>query len=118
LHGLPIIPVQRNRGIDAILSTSPGENPVLIRIQREGESLGEAVGLLHSAGQKKQPATLVLVVTDSYQPTELFGVLPLDILLVNSTASELADRFQDKGIRIPTVRPSAGRCPSSLECEQ
>jgi len=29
LHGLPIVPVQRNRGIDAILKIAPGENPVL-----------------------------------------------------------------------------------------
>jgi site-specific DNA-methyltransferase (adenine-specific) len=103
LHGLPIIPVQRNRGIDAILNTSPGENPVLIRVQRDEESLMEASEALRVAGQKKQPATLVLVVTDAYQPTDLFNMLPHDILLVNSTATELADRFLEKGIRMLTV---------------
>ena len=98
LHGLPIVPVQRNRGIDAILKISPGENPVLIRVQRRGESLADAAELLHSAGQSKQPATLVLVVTDSQQPAGLFNMLPTDVLLVNTTASELVERLADRGI--------------------
>jgi len=98
LHGLPIIPVQRNRGIDAILKISPGENPVLIRVQQRGESVADAAELLHSAGQNKQPATLILVVTDSQQPAGLFNLLPPDVLLVNSTASELIERLADRGI--------------------
>ena len=44
LHGLPVIPVQRNQGIDAILNTAPGANPVLIRVQRPGEPLLDAAG--------------------------------------------------------------------------
>ena len=98
MHGLPIVPVQRNRGIDAILKTKPGENPVLIRVQRRGESLADAAELLQNAGQSKQPATLVLVVTDSQQPSGLFNMLPPDVLLVNSTASELVERLADRGI--------------------
>ena len=97
LHGVPIIPVQRNRGIDAILQTTPGENSVLIRVQRRGESLADAAELLHHAGQSKQPATLVLIVTDSQQPTGLFDILPPDVLLVHSTAAELAERLADRG---------------------
>ena len=98
LHGLPIVPVQRNRGIDAILKTAPGEASVLIRVQRRGESLVDAAALLHSAGQSKQPATLILIVTDSQQPAGLFNMLPADVLLVNSTASELVERLADRGI--------------------
>ena len=98
LHGLPIIPVQRNRGIDAILKTAAGESPVLLRVQRHGESVMDAAELLHKAGQGKRPATLVLIVTDAQQPTGLFDVLPADVLLVNSTARELAERLADRGI--------------------
>ena len=98
LHGVPIVPVQRNRGIDAILKTAPGESSVLIRVQRRGESLIDATELLHHAGQSKQPATLVLIVTDSQQPNGLFNTLPSDVLLVNSTGSELAERLADRGI--------------------
>jgi site-specific DNA-methyltransferase (adenine-specific) len=98
LSGLPIVPVQRNRGIDAILQTSPGDNPVLIRVQRRGESLVDAANLLYNAGQSKQPATLVLVVTDSRQPSSLFNMAPPEVLLVNSTANELIERLADRGI--------------------
>lgn len=98
LHGVPIIPVQRNRGIDAILKVESGETSVLIRVQRQGESLTDAAELLHSAGQSKQPATLVLIITDSRQPVGLFSILPPDVLLVNSTASELVERLADRGI--------------------
>jgi site-specific DNA-methyltransferase (adenine-specific) len=98
LHGLPIIPVQRNRGIDAILNANPGANPILIRVQRPGESITDAAELLEIAGQNKQPATLVLVVTDSQQPAGLFNMLPPEVLLVNSTATELIERLADRGI--------------------
>lgn len=98
LHGLPIVPVQRNRGIDAILKIAPCENPVLIRVQRRGENLADAAGLLQSAGRSKQPATLVLVVTDPQEPAGLFNMPPTDVVLVNSTASELVERLADRGI--------------------
>ena len=98
LHGVPIVPVQRNHGIDAILKTAPGEASVLIRVQRRGENLADAAELLHSAGKSKQPATLILIVTDSQQPTGLFNMLPPDVLLVNSMASELVERLADRGI--------------------
>jgi site-specific DNA-methyltransferase (adenine-specific) len=98
LLGLPVVPVQRNRGIDAILQTSAGENPVLIRVQRRGESLADAANLLFNAGQSKQPVTLFLVVTDARQPAGLFNVLPPEVLLVNSTANELIERLADRGI--------------------
>ncbi len=101
LCGLPVVPVQRNRGIDAILNAKPGESPILIRVQRRGESLADAAELLHCAGRSKQPATLVLIVTDSQQPDGLFSMLPTDVLVVNSTASELLERLADRGIGVP-----------------
>ena len=100
LCGLPVVPVQRNRGIDAILNTQPGENPILIRVQRRGETLSDAAELLHNAGRSKQPATLVLIVTDSQPPAGLFNLLPTDVLVVNSTATELLERLADRGIGI------------------
>ncbi len=102
LYGLPVYPVQRNRGIDAILNSKPGENPILIRVQRRGEKLADAAESLHRAGRSKQPATLVLVVTDSQQPSGLFHMLPTDVLVVNSTATELLERLMERGNGIPS----------------
>lgn len=108
LHGLPIVPVQRNRGVDALLNTRRGQDPILLRVQRHGESLAEAAELLHRAGQSKQPATLVLVVVDSSQTRGLFGILPSDVLLVNSTATGLIERLPDRNIREARYWPNAG----------
>jgi site-specific DNA-methyltransferase (adenine-specific) len=96
LHGLAIVPVQRNRGIDAILKTPPGENPILIRVQRPREPLLDAAEQLHRAGISKQPAMLVLVATDSRQPVGLFDSLPSDVTVVNSTATEVLELVQNK----------------------
>jgi hypothetical protein len=60
--------------------------------------VADAAELLHSAGQSKQPATMVLVVTDSRQPNGLFNILPADVLFVNSTATELLERLADRGM--------------------
>lgn len=95
LCGLPIVPVQRNHGIDAILITPPGANPILIRVQRPGEALFDAAEQLHTAGESKQPATLILVVTGSRQSGGLFDLLPPDVLLINSTATELRERLAE-----------------------
>jgi hypothetical protein len=59
--------------------------------------LADAAELLHSAGRSKQPATLVLIVTDPRQAS-LFNMPPTDVVLVNSTASELVERLADRGI--------------------
>jgi hypothetical protein len=40
----------------------------------------------------------VLVVTDPQQPLGLFNILPPEVLLVNSTATELLERLADRGI--------------------
>jgi site-specific DNA-methyltransferase (adenine-specific) len=106
LHGLPIVPVQRNKGIDALLKTRRGQGPVLLRVQRRGESLAEAAELLHRAGQNKQPATLVLIVIDSNQSRGLFGLLPSDVLLVNSTMTGLTELLHDRSIREAKCWPS------------
>ena len=97
LHGLPIVPVQRNRGIDAILKVPHGEKPVLLRVQRRGESLAVASELLHKAGRTKKPATLVLVALDS-TTNDLFDASYPDVLVVRSTACELNGQLARKGI--------------------
>lgn len=100
LHGVNVVPVQRNRGIDALLNAAPGESPILLRVQRPGESLSEAAELLHAAGRGKQPATLVLVATQPRHPESLFSMLPPEVIVVNSLAEELHTRLADRGVRV------------------
>lgn len=89
LHGLRFVPVQRNRGIDAIVRATPGSQPILIRVQRPGELLGDAAQLLHRAGRSKQPAQLILIATEERTSANLFDDLPVDVTIINSTSKEV-----------------------------
>ena len=59
LEGLDLVPVQRNSGIDAILSVNFQGRPVLLRVQRNNESVSEAAGALARAGRTKHAALMV-----------------------------------------------------------
>jgi site-specific DNA-methyltransferase (adenine-specific) len=61
LGELDLVPVQRNRGIDAILRRHYRGRPVALRVQREGESLRSAAELLARAGASKRCRLMVLV---------------------------------------------------------
>ena len=61
LRDLDLVPVQRNRGMDAILREQVGGRPVALRWQREGESLERAAELLERAGRTANCRLLVLV---------------------------------------------------------
>lgn len=64
LGGVKHHPVMRNSGIDAILEEEVAGKPVLVRIQRAGESIGQASTSLLRAASHKGPAHLVVIVTD------------------------------------------------------
>ena len=93
LHGIDVVPVQRNRGIDAILKNPPSTQPVLFRVQRPSESLFDAAMSLHRAGAAKQPATLILITTNLANNGSLFEALPEGVLVINSTAAEIMSKL-------------------------
>lgn len=62
LDGISFVPVQRNKGIDAILKEDIHGHPILVRIQRPGESLLDAAHLLLKASKSKQAAIMFLVI--------------------------------------------------------
>ena len=95
LHGLRFVPVQRNRGIDAIVRAVPGSQPILIRVQRSGELLGDAAQLLHRAGKSKQPAQLILIATEERTSANLFDDLPVDVTIINSTSKEVVQQVAE-----------------------
>jgi site-specific DNA-methyltransferase (adenine-specific) len=103
LSGLPIIPVHRNRGIDALLKTKVSDFPVLIRVQRDNETLLEAAEALHSAGQSKMPAKLFLIRTNL--TNNFMEDLPDDVSIINSTSFEVLERIADGNLRNPIALP-------------
>jgi site-specific DNA-methyltransferase (adenine-specific) len=63
LSGLDFNPIQRNKGIDAILVKQHEGKPILIRVQKTSESIHEAANLLLKAMKKKQSVKSFLIRT-------------------------------------------------------
>lgn len=85
LQGIDCVPVQRNKGIDALLKESFQEAPVPIRVQRPFETLQEAVQKLFEAGKSKKAQKMWLIVhtldPQIELPPEIF-LLPMPALLM------------------------------------
>lgn len=93
LRGLDLIPVQRNKGIDAILKRQYMGTPVLIRVQKRGESLMKAAELLSKAARKKGSLKAILVRTE--QDSLFRETLPENVLVLNSTALAVEESLVD-----------------------
>lgn len=72
LSGIAFNPVQRNKGIDAILVEQFENSPILVRVQKKNETLSEAATHLLKAKKTKQSKKVILIQT---QENDLFGEL-------------------------------------------
>jgi site-specific DNA-methyltransferase (adenine-specific) len=100
LHGLDVVPVQRNRGIDAFLREEVRGGPVPVRVQRSRETVEEAAQALFRAGKSKNAAVMILVVTRPPAASAAPTAVPDGVILVDSTASAIRKAIQG-------LRPSA-----------
>jgi site-specific DNA-methyltransferase (adenine-specific) len=84
LKGIPHVPVQRNKGIDAFLNATVDGIPVPVRIQRPGESISQAAMALYKAAISKRTPLMILVATND--PPLLFPEAPppRPVVVVNS----------------------------------
>lgn len=89
IFGLPVIAVQRNLGIDALLSAGPGQGPILIRVQRSDELLSDAASKLLKASAGKRPSKMIVVATRNSDSLFEDRVDHEGITVVNSTANEI-----------------------------
>lgn len=82
LEGLEFNPVQRNKGIDAILVKQYQGAPILVKVQKKSESLHESANYLLKAMKKKQSLKAFLIRTHNIEmfdiATELEGVTIID----------------------------------------
>ena len=72
LNRLHIIPVQRNKGIDGFLKIRRLVKPIPVRIQKENETLEDALRFLIQACKKNKYQKKILVKTNNLQNTQLF----------------------------------------------
>lgn len=91
LKGLDFAPVQRNKGIDAILSSDIDGNPILVRVQRDNETILDAAKSLFKASQGKNAAILLVVAIRKGGYFEFGNQLPHGIKVINAPAIEIVE---------------------------
>jgi len=89
LHDIEYIPVQRNSGIDAILKKTYQDSPILIRIQKENETIEEAIKSLNKAVLTKQSKKSFLIRTNDVKSLFEDNNENKSIEIINSTIYEI-----------------------------
>jgi site-specific DNA-methyltransferase (adenine-specific) len=92
MFGIDHVRVHRNAGVDCILKDEVHGKPVLVRIQRPGETIYAASHALKKASRDKGDSVLVLITTE-FQTNDLIGgaapSLITDVHIVPGTAHAL-----------------------------
>ena len=86
LHGVAFTPVQRNRGIDAILTREIEGKPILVRVQRPAEAIQECAAKLIKASISKDSGELVVIKTHDENTFGYFEDVPSDVTVIDSTS--------------------------------
>ncbi len=89
LYDIEYVPVQRNSGIDAILKTTYKDSPILIRIQKENETLEDAMTSLTKAVEIKGSKKSFLIRTNDIKSLFEYDNKNSNIKIINSTIYEL-----------------------------
>ncbi|SHO80312.1 DNA modification methyltransferase [hydrothermal vent metagenome] len=89
LYDIDYIPVQRNSGIDAILKETYKNSPILIRIQKENETIEEAIKSLSRAVISKASKKSFLIRTNNIKSLFEFDYIDDKIKIINSLSYEL-----------------------------
>lgn len=85
--------VQRNRGIDAILKKRYMGFPVALKIQKEDETVRQAISSLHNAGRKRNCSFLILITqNDDYVSKD---DIPKNMIVLNSYKLEVEKRINE-----------------------
>ena len=93
LQGVDFVPVQRNKGIDAILKSDIQGKPVLVKIQTQEETLLEAANLLHNAAKGKNAGALFLIGTQRGGYFEFDDYFPKDVKVLDSPALLVSEKI-------------------------
>ena len=96
LHQLPVKLVQRNSGFDAIHNEFVNGRPVVLRVQRNGEDLGDAARKLQRAGKTKDAALLILIRTETENRQQsFFDTFPENVHVIDSLAVALQSKLNN-----------------------
>jgi len=102
LAGLDIIPVQRNKGIDAFLKYGAINGSIPIRVQRPNESLSEAAISLHNASKGKHTVLMVLVATQEESALGTDVLIPR-MIVVDAASKSIKNAIESRQLEKPSV---------------
>lgn len=91
LYGIDYVPVQRNSGIDAILKETYENGPILVRIQKQHETLEDAINQLQRAVKVKQSKKSFLIRTNDIKSLFEIDLIDNKIEVVNATSYRLKE---------------------------
>lgn len=91
LRGLEYAPVQRNRGIDAVLKNDLNGKPILVRVQRPGETILEAANRLYKASKGKRAAAMFVIATQRGGYFEFKNQFPPNVTIIDAPALTITD---------------------------
>jgi site-specific DNA-methyltransferase (adenine-specific) len=84
LAGCEYVPIQRNKGIDAIFNAEHLNAVALVRIQRQHETISEAANALVRASSEKNAALLILIRTKAAATLFDNDEVPTDVHVIDS----------------------------------
>lgn len=90
LKGVEFNPIQRNKGIDAILIKQHEGTPVLVKVQKDDETLGVAIKLLSKAMKTKKAKKAFLIQTSDENELYKMDIENIGISIIISPALELS----------------------------
>jgi site-specific DNA-methyltransferase (adenine-specific) len=109
LGDLDLIPVQRNRGMDAILRRQYRGRPVAVRVQRPHETALEAATLLARAGASKSCELMILIVTAEQAPGPAEAAAwPGCVVALDSTRRQIAKLLEQPALSVARSRADGG----------
>ena len=86
LPGVEYTPIHRNKGIDGLLKEDIEGIPIFLRVQRQDETVGQAVSLLRKAASSKGACRLIVIAT---HPDLIHYDGTADVAVIPSTAFSL-----------------------------
>ncbi len=94
LQGMEFNAVQRNKGIDAILVEQFENSPILIRVQKNNETLDQAASLLAKAMKTKKSKRSILIKTSSEEDLFETDISYIGMEVVLSPALQISSLIQ------------------------
>ena len=93
LDGLDYVPVQRNKGIDAIAKQGVDGRPITIRVQRQDETLSLAAKKLADASRSKNAGAMFLVTTRHPNAFDLAEMPSEEVTVIVSAGLAVEERL-------------------------